>query len=373
MDKRSIFIAATGQHVGKTTVCLGVIAGLSKRFGSVGFIKPVGQQHVEVGQGLKVDKDAVLFKEHFALKNDYSDISPVIIPAGFTREYLSGVIGHDHLKQTIHDAFTRVSESNAFTIVEGTGHVGVGSIIGLNNAKVAADLGVDMVLIASGGLGSTIDELALNIEMCRRYGVTIRGVILNRVLDDKREMIQEYIPKALQEFNVPLIGCIPFSRFLSTHSMEDFETLFSTKLLAGEAYRYYHFRSTRLVAGSLSSFLDEDSEDELVITPASRDDIIHAILDRYPRAIDDEGRLKIGVLLTSRQPPSTDTLARIRRSDIPFLYVPTCSYEAMVKITTLVSKIRNEDARKVQKAIDIVEHNVDFDRLCNHMMDRCCR
>lgn len=366
MNTRSIFIAATGQNVGKTTVCLGVIAGLKQRYARVGFIKPVGQQHVEVETGLKVDKDAVLFKEYFGLKTDYRFISPVIIPSGFTRSFLDREIGQEALHQQIFEGFAHVAQDNDFTVVEGTGHVGVGSIIDLNNARVAADLGIDMVLIASGGLGSAIDELALNIEMCRRYGVTIRGVILNRVMDDKRSMILEYFPKALERYGIPLIGCIPFSRFLSTHSMEDFEVLFDAKLLAGEAYRYYHYRSTRLVAGSLDSYRAEETPGELIITPASRDDIIEEILRRYPKPADASGQLNIGVLLTGRQQPSSDILERIRTSEIPFLYVPMCSYDVMKKITSLVSKIRREDVRKVQKAIDIVQSHIDFERLCTY-------
>lgn len=46
--QRPIFVAATKQHVGKTTVSLALMSGLKKRFDKVGFIKPVGQQHVEV-------------------------------------------------------------------------------------------------------------------------------------------------------------------------------------------------------------------------------------------------------------------------------------------------------------------------------------
>jgi Mrp family chromosome partitioning ATPase len=42
--QRPIYIAATRQHVGKTTVSLAVLSGLTKRFDKVGFIKPVGQQ-----------------------------------------------------------------------------------------------------------------------------------------------------------------------------------------------------------------------------------------------------------------------------------------------------------------------------------------
>lgn len=42
--------------MGKTTVSLGLISGLKKRFKNVGFIKPVGQQHEQTAGGVLVDK-----------------------------------------------------------------------------------------------------------------------------------------------------------------------------------------------------------------------------------------------------------------------------------------------------------------------------
>ena len=53
---KALFVAATRQHVGKTTVSLALINGLKKRFDHVGFIKPVGQQHEIVGDNIRVDK-----------------------------------------------------------------------------------------------------------------------------------------------------------------------------------------------------------------------------------------------------------------------------------------------------------------------------
>lgn len=358
MRTRAIFIAATGQNVGKTTTCLGIMAGLRKRYGDVGFIKPVGQVHTTVEGGAKVDKDTVLFKETFALKADYQDLSPVIIPAGFSRSFLSGQVAEETIHRCIREAFQRIATSNAYTVVEGTGHVGVGSIIGLNNVKVAAELGLEMVIVASGGLGSAIDSLALNLAMCEKHGVPVRGVILNRVLDTKRAMILEYFPKALEPFEVPLIGCIPYCDFLSIPTMEDFEALFGTKLLSGHRYRYRHFRHTRLVAGSLQSYLAENNPSELVITPASRDEIIAAILERQ---LDH----KVGLLLTGREPPSQKTLERIQASDVPALYAPLCSYDAMKAITSFTAKIRGQDVRKVHKAIELVESHINFDALCD--------
>lgn len=42
MRAKNVFVAATGQNVGKTTNCLGLFDRLRSRDFHVGFIKPVG-------------------------------------------------------------------------------------------------------------------------------------------------------------------------------------------------------------------------------------------------------------------------------------------------------------------------------------------
>lgn len=366
--KKALFIAATGQNVGKTTLCLGILANLKKRFKSIGFIKPVGQQHERVEGDIKVDKDVVLFKKHFNLQAEWTDMSPVIIPSGFTRQFLDNKITEESLQKRIIDAFEKISSQNPFTIVEGTGHVGVGSIVNMNNAKVAAALGLDVVIIASGGLGSAHDELAMNIIMCQHYGVKVHGVILNRVLDEKREMIMDYIPKSLKKWGIPLIGCVPYNAFLNTPAVKDFETLFNTSLISGKHYRYRHFQNSRLVAGSLEAYLTEMQPNELVITPASREDIILATLEKHGDWWDKEQKdFQGGMILTSMHPPRDKIIEAIRRANIPVLYVPLCSYDAMKMITSFIAKIRTEDTLKVEKAIKLVEEYVNFDLLCSEI------
>ncbi|MGA8164933.1 MAG: AAA family ATPase [Waddliaceae bacterium] len=356
MNRRSIFIAATGQNIGKTTLCLGIIAGLSRRYGRVGFLKPVGQQHATIDNNVKIDKDAVLFKTHFNLPFRLTDMSPVIIPPGFTRDFIDGHFSEKTLLKKIHSSFQTISQQNDYTVVEGTGHVGVGSIIDLNNAKVAAALGLDMVIVVSGGLGSAIDELALNIAMCERYGVHVRGVILNRVLDHKREMILDYFPRALKKWGIPLIGCVPFNVFLNSPALRDFESLFHTTLLSGEEHHYRHFHHFRLVACSLSAYKEEMTSNELVITPATRTDIIEATLEHAK----DSG----GMILTGKHPPGEKMIKRIQSAGVPTLYVPLCSYDAMKMITSYKAKIRIKDHSKIKKAIQVVEDAVHFDTLC---------
>lgn len=353
--KKGIFIAATGQNVGKTTLCLGMIALFKKRYRRLGFMKPVGQQHLKVNGTLLVDKDVVLFKEYFNLPANYSHMSPVIFPQGFTRAFLDGKIQTDNLKRKIDEGFEKITHENEFTIVEGTGHVGVGSIVELNNANVAKQLGLDVVIIAKGGLGSTFDELALNKSLCDQMGVKIAGVILNRVLEEKREMVITYLKKALDRWNIPLLGAIPYNNLLSTPSMEDFETLFNTKLLSGERYHYCHFGKRRLVATSAATFKEMTEPDQLLVTPATREDIVYALLEMHK-----ESEPQQGFIFTGRHPPSTQIIEELKKAEIPSLYASLPTFETMHMISSFVAKIDGKDTEKVEKAIELVETYYDI-------------
>lgn len=360
MQRKAIFIAATGQHAGKTTLCLGLIAALKKYFPRLGFLKPIGQQHELVQGGLRVDKDVVLFKEYFSLSSNYEDMSPVIFPSGFTRDFLDGKVKLEPLKKKILTAFETISSENDFTIVEGTGHVGVGSIINLNNAQVASSLGLDIVLIATGGIGSAFDELALNKELCDRMGIRLRGVILNRVYPEKREMVIRYISKALKRWAVPLIGCLPFDMLLNTPSMKDFESLFNTSLLAGEEFHYVHFETIRLVASSAETFKEFALPNQLIVTPAAREDIILALIDHHPESLECPS---YGLILTGFKSPAPSIIEKLKKAQIPTLYASKTSFDVMRLITSFTAKIRKGDISKVEHAIQLVENHVNLSLL----------
>jgi len=212
--QRPIFVAATRQHVGKTTVSLSLMSGLQKRFDKVGFIKPVGQQHVPVHSQsqdatIRVDKDVCLVKEHFHLDHlDYQYMSPVIIPQGYTKKFVDGEISSTDQLDRVENAMLHVTENSDVVLLEGTGHCAVGSIVALNNAKCASLIGADMVLVANGGLGSSFDELELNRILCQHYNVRVAGVVINKVIPDRYDQTKHYMAKAMMKaWGIPLLVC----------------------------------------------------------------------------------------------------------------------------------------------------------------------
>ena len=181
---RHVYLAATGQNRGKTTVSLGVLDGFGRRGLSTGFLKPVGQRTV-MEDGVPADEDAVLMKQVFALTEPLRQMSPVHIPRGFTQSYIEGAVVAD-LPARIRAAHAAFIPDRDMLLIEGTGHAGVGAVIGLSNAVVAAMLGAPAVIVSEGGVGRPIDEIVLNAALFERHGVKVAGAIVNKVdLDAK--------------------------------------------------------------------------------------------------------------------------------------------------------------------------------------------
>ncbi len=361
---QSIFVASTGQNVGKTTVSLGFFSALQKRFSSVGFMKPVGQQHVETETGQRVDKDVVLFKDQFKLSSSYETMSPVLFPSGFTRDFLDGKISSGGLRSSITESYHKIASENEMVLIEGTGHVGVGSITELSNAKVAALLKAPMIIVAPGGLGLSFDELALNKSLCDQEGAHIAGVVLNRVFPEKREMVIKYMTKALARWNIPIIGCIPFDPFLSHPSMQDFELLFKTTLFSGIKHRLRHFKQIRLTT-SHEKMCDWISQGQLIILPADREETISEVVSQFwnMKLKTPSINLETGLVLTGAAPPSPALIEQLVQAEIPALYTPMNSYQATKMISSFTAKIRREDKPKVREAIEVVEPQLDLSKL----------
>src|SRR6188474_3539669 len=159
---KQLYLAATGQNRGKTTAALGLFDGFVRRGLRAGFMKPVGQRTV-IDDGEPADEDAVLMRATFGLPESYSVLSPVHIPRGFTKAYIAGEVVED-LGAKVRRAHATFAAHDVL-LVEGTGHAGVGAVIGLSNAVVAASLGTPAIIVSEGGVGRPIDEIVLNASL----------------------------------------------------------------------------------------------------------------------------------------------------------------------------------------------------------------
>ena len=382
---RGVFVAATKQHVGKSTTSLGLIASLIRRvpLNRVGYMKPVGQRHQEV-EGRRVDKDCRLTKDFFGLQCDYADMSPVLIPSGYTRRFLDGHVDQHQQEEAVLNAWDNMRRSFDNIIVEGTGHMGVGAIVGLDNARVAKLLGLEVVLVCEGGLGSAFDELSLNLAVCRERGVTVRAVVLNKCRVDKLEMLREYFTKALLPHGIPLAGLVPREPFLSSPSMNDYAKAFKAPLLTGQLNQFRHCRGAVMVGASSGRFAERlargDFEEQLLVVHESRTDILEKLCLQLLLEETAEGstiecppvgrpsRFAGGILLTGHgneknRMPSKFLEAACERLVIPCIHTGVQTVEAVNLVQTMTAKLTAEDKARTDAAITHLQEHIDFDRI----------
>lgn len=98
-------------------------------------------------------------------------MSPVVFPPGYTRSCIDGKVKSDELLNKIKDAFITLAANSDFTLLEGSGHMGVGSIANLNNAQVAGALGLEVVIVAPGGLGVSASHQHMILFLWRKMSV----------------------------------------------------------------------------------------------------------------------------------------------------------------------------------------------------------
>ncbi|CAM9537143.1 unnamed protein product [Scytosiphon promiscuus] len=315
-------------------------------------------------------QDVSLMKEFFGLTCRYEDMSPVLIPAGYTRDYIDGKIAAGDQLKDVHTAFQSVISESDVVVLEGTGHTAVGSVVDLNNAQVAKALNADMILVANGGLGSAYDELELNRGICEKYGIKVRGVLLNKVVPEKLEMVKEYFGKLLKSWDVPLLGVVPDEPFLARPSLIDLEKIFKTKLLAGLENRrqpHYSIKHTLMAATGLRVFLEKlecAPPNPLVVTHCTRDDIVLGFL-AHAQNCKELGKSFGGALVLTGldRRPMTYVEDLLRMHDIPVIISNVSTFDTMDRIRSYTPKLHKEDEVRVRLAVSHYEPYIDFDTL----------
>ncbi|THH41159.1 AAA family ATPase [Neolewinella litorea] len=357
-----LYIAATSQHVGKTTCTLGLMAAIRQREYRVGYCKPVGQEWVELGD-LQVDKDALLFARgmDFELRSELH--SPVIIGSGVTAKYLD-----DPSRYEFNSAITRASRKlqsrNDFVIYEGTGHPGVGSVCDVSNAQVAQLLNAPVVMIVEGGIGSTIDRLNMNLAMFRERRVPVRGVIVNKTLPAKLEKVRHYVGKYLDKTGIPLLGVLPFEKILANpimasirHSLKG-RTLMNREGLDNQV--------ENIASGSLLAQEEVENLKNLLVIVSHRR--LYEALSALQGILSDRnlpGSTISGVVVTglSDDNPDLPHSDFLSAHNIPVVACQLDTYGAAVRISQMEVKINLKTPWKIRRAVELIEEHINMDLL----------
>lgn len=385
---RHVYLAATGQNRGKTTFALGLLAALLDRGLDTAFIKPVGQRYAMVGE-VPADEDAILMHDVFGLPDDLATMSPVHIPRGFTKRFIAGEVTED-LGALIRSAYARLGIGREMVVVEGTGHAGVGSVIGLSNADVAAILGTPAIIVSEAGVGRPIDEIVLNHALFARHGVRVLGAVVNKVDAEAHPSLPDTLRKGLARHGIALLGTLPYRPILSNPTL-----LMLIEQMPGEVLHDGNDLDRRIEHVGIGAMqprhvIERIGPGSLLIVPGDRTDVIHATiaaarrqrqLSRESRLIDrlrDRSRFGrpgsaseqvelAGILFTGGYRPRPREVEAIRASGMFAYLVEADTYAAASTVHDLLVKTHSADRDKIAEIRSLVAGSFDVDALLSRL------
>lgn len=366
---KKVYIAASSQHVGKTTSTLGLVAAFRGRGIDVGYCKPVGQEVQEIG-GQRADKDAHLFAKvmGFALASEIH--SPVILSKGVTTAYLDDPGAYDFADR-ICRASEHLQAKHELVIYEGTGHPGVGTVVGLSNADVARLLGAPVILIVEGGVGNTIDRAALCQAKFVEQGVPVLGVIVNKVFPEKMDKVRHYVGNKFAEMGLPLLGILPYEKIMSYPIMLTIMNAVQGRVVANE--------------GSLDNWMEDFLSGSLVDTEKllhSRNLLLIVSPKRIFSAIQKiqetalvhgiEGTPLSGIIVTGdglHEIPVKDysrVHSYFEEHRLPVMATPFDPLGAVIKISKIEVKINPRTPWKAERAVELIGKHVNLDAILGY-------
>jgi hypothetical protein len=385
---RQLYLAATGRNHGKTTFALGLLASLIDRGISAAFTKPVGQRYAMVNE-IPADEDAILMRELFGLDDPLEDMSPVHIPRGFTKSFIRGKVVED-LAGKIDVAHRNLVAAHEALVIEGTGHAGVGAVVGLSNADVARRMGAPVVIVSEGGIGRPIDEIVLNQALFAQRGVPLVGAVINKVNVDADPSLPEILRKGLALHGIDLLGVLPYRPVLAHPALSMLFEQMSGQLLSSGEDMDRLIEHVAIGSGQARHVLEKIGPGSLLIVQGDRQDIIHTTIaanntqkelnrepgrldrlrnrSRFGRTPDDpEARLLAGIVFTNGRRPSDRDIEALRYAGIFALLVDDEIYPVAKQIHGLLVKTHVQDRTKIEVIKEVVAKHFDIDALLDRV------
>jgi dethiobiotin synthetase len=203
-----LFVTATDTEVGKTVIT-GAIANYFLRQGArVAVSKPVATGCVHRREGW-VSEDA----EFLASCADARFPLDLICPQRY-REPLAPAVAADRAKQpldwsAIDRSLKLMTRESDVIVVEGIGGILVPIDQQYTTLDIARWLKLSAVVVARPNLG-TINHTLMTLEMLRRAGVAIAGVVINRYPAESASVAEETNPRYIEKFGqVPILAIVP--------------------------------------------------------------------------------------------------------------------------------------------------------------------
>ncbi len=350
MKIKSLYISAGEKNVGALFVSMGMMEVLKRNLHKVAFFRPI-----ILSKNIR-DKDIDFILEKYELDVDYEDAY------GFDIDYVENMIASkrtDELINELIEKFKKLEESYDFVLCEGIRRAFLTSTIDYDlNMLLAQNFGSSIINIINAK-DKSVQDIYENILIerenllsheCSHFATFVNRFDEKNYLELKEKLKDDdsniYILKEIKELDIPTI--------------EDVVEVLDAKMkLCFENCNTRVVRGFKIAAHGVDNFLNCMEEDDLIIVPADRSDIILGIIGAF---YSKEFPKISAILLVSKMelhPNIQKIISGLKNYNIPILSVPTDSYQSAKNLSRIYSKLRVSSERKIALALGLFNSSVD--------------
>ncbi|MGF2950278.1 phosphate acetyltransferase [Microbacterium alcoholitolerans] len=362
---RSIYITSAEGHTGKSTIALGVLDALMRVSPRVGVFRPITRSTAE--RDLVLD----LLLAHDGVQLDYDDV--IGVSYDDVRE------DADRALATIVARFKAVEAQCDAVIVIGSDYTDVAGPAELGfNARIAANLGVPVLLVLSGRdrqnqaeqLGTTTARTPAQVEHIAALAMAelaaeraeLFAVIVNRAEPDALTEIIERV----EDGRTP-VWAIPEDRALVAPSMRGILQAVDGRLVRGGDELLGRDAYSIVIAGmSMVNVLPRLTEGAVVVIAADRTETLLATLLAAASGTFPD---LAGIVINGpfELPDPIVQLLDGFRVSIPIIATDLGTYDTAVRIMNTRGRITAESIQRYQSALALFQTHVDIAELTIEM------
>ncbi len=352
----SVYVASAEGNSGKSTVALGVLEQLSRRVERVGVFRPIVRADVAASGGRDYVLDLLTSRE--ASTTSYEDA------LGVTYEdmHADPERGLDRIVERYH----AVAEQCDAVVVVGSDYTDIASPSEFSvNARIAANLGVPVLLVVNGSDRSA-EELRITTELLcaelRSHHASVFAVVANRCRPDVVSAAAEAVSSA----SVPGYA-LPDEPLLNAPSVAELMRACDGHLVSGDEELLNREATGLMVAAmTLPNVLDRLREGITVVTPGDRPEVVLGVL--FAHASPDFPQISAIVLNGGLGlPTQVQRLIAGLELSTPIIATSLGTHATSTALTNRRGRLSKDSPRKVATALALFDEHVDGTALLDRL------
>ncbi|MEO6851993.1 MAG: phosphate acyltransferase, partial [Mucilaginibacter sp.] len=359
---KTVFIASTEPHSGKSIIAIGLVNMLLGKAQKIGYYKPIINQT----QLHKKDEHIDTMLTHFDLHMTYEDTYAFTWPDAMRQMETES---QGEMIDTIIRKYKYLESQYDFIVAEGTDYLGEGTAFEFEiNVQIAKNLQAPVIIVVSGAEKTTAQVVTAVLTAVHNFDareIQVLAVVANKIRPEQAKDIEELLKQ--QVASQILLSIVQEDKRLQSPTMKEISEQLGGKVLFGQELLANQVDNFVTGAMQVPNFLNYLSENVLIITPGDRGDIIICALQAN---LSSSYSKVAGIILTAGFEPEGPILRLIEglQTVVPIIAVQTGTFQTSNIVGSIRSKITPDNGKKIRLAIDTFNKCINIPELDKRMV-----